>query len=104
MCDLKTFLLDGLGTRVGVVYKNRDWADEWLKEFEDQIGELAILRVMINGYDRFMVEMRNGAIIQSVNIAKVERGARLRRYDRLIVESCLENDKVMDSLIKEYSS
>ena len=86
MCDANEGLpLDKVG-KVAIVYKHRDWADGWLDCFKNWIDESEILRVMINGYDRFMVELRNGTIIQSICQDKIKDGYDLSEYDRVFTE------------------
>lgn len=81
------------GSRIGVVYKDRVWADRWLEDFRDTVDEAAILRIVHRSTDYFFIELRDYTTIRAMNIDIAPRGY---KFNRLIAQPSLKHDDRMN--------
>lgn len=79
------------GFNVGVFFKNRQWVDEWLNSFVNSVDHSCIYRVVKNGLNRFMIELKDGTCIRAFYIDNVTRG---HKFDKVFVEPCISDDVV----------
>lgn len=79
------------GTRIGVFYKNAEWADKWFEDFINEIDKTCISNYIRNRAGRFIIKLRDGTIIKAISADSKARG---NRFDKAFVEPCIEPETI----------
>lgn len=84
------------GCKIGVFFKTKSWAENWMKDFLDKIDQSCVLRFVRNGFAPFMIELKDGTMIKAYRADDSSRGAMI---DKAFVEYGIGQD-IIERVIK----
>ena len=72
-----------IGSRIGVVYQNREFLDKWFKDFCSKIDESCILSMRNSSAEGIFILLKDGTTIKSVRMSESARG---NAFDKIYVD------------------
>ena len=84
------------GCKIGVFFKTKLWAEQWMNDFLNTIDHSCILRFVRNGVHPFMIELKDGTQITAYQATDNARGTVI---DKAFVEPTVSSE-IIDSAIR----
>ena len=84
------------GCKIGVFFKTKLWAEQWMNDFLNTIDHSCILRFVRNGVHPFMIELKDGTQITAYQATDNARGIVI---DKAFVEPTVGSE-IIDSVIR----
>ena len=84
------------GCKIGVFFKTKLWAEQWMNDFLNTIDHSCILRFVRNGVHPFMIELKDGTQITAYQATDNARGTAI---DKAFVEPTVSSE-IIDSVIR----
>lgn len=75
------------GCKIGVFFKTKLWAEQWMNDFLNTIDHSCILRFVRNGVHPFMIELKDGTQITAYQVTDNARGTVI---DKAFVEPSID--------------
>lgn len=84
------------GCKIGVFFKTKLWAEQWMNDFLNTIDHSCILRFVRNGVHPFMIELKDGTQIIAYQATDNARGTVI---DKAFVEPTVSSE-IINSVIR----
>ena len=84
------------GCKIGVFFKTKLWAEQWMNDFLNTIDHSCILRFVRNGVHPFMIELKDGTQITAYQATDNARGTVI---DKAFVEPTVSSE-IINSVIR----
>lgn len=84
------------GLKIGVFFKNYEWAEKWFSDFLNKVDNVCVARVVKNGVYPFFIELKDGTRITAHHANKLARGIAI---DKAFVEPSVDDD-ILNYIIK----
>ena len=84
------------GCKIGVFFKTKLWAEQWMNDFLNTIDHSCILRFVRNGVHPFMIELKDGTQIIAYQATD---NARVTVIDKAFVEPTVSSE-IINSVIR----
>lgn len=84
------------GCKIGVFFKTKLWAEQWMNDFLNTIDHSCILRFVRNGVHPFMIELKDGTRITAYQATDNARGTVI---DKAFVEPTVSSE-IINSVIR----
>ena len=84
------------GCKIGVFFKTKLWAEQWMNDFLNTIDHSCILRFVRNGVHPFMIELKDGTQITAYQATDNARGTVI---DKAFVELTVSSE-IINSVIR----